>query len=99
MKNLTDFLKTVENGMDPRLQRRSFLSLSKLGRGPQDFDSKGSLPTFCQISEIKTFSHVLHGLEIKTLMKMAGEFHHKAKLLRTRRLVPVICSYRTTLLI
>ena len=53
MKNLTDFSKTVENGMDPRLQRRSFLSLSKLGRGPQDFDSKGSLPTFCQISEIK----------------------------------------------
>ena len=73
MKNLTDFSKTVENGMDSRLQRRSFLSLSKLGRGPQDFDSKGSLPTFCQISEIKTFSNVLHGLEIKTLMKMAGE--------------------------
>ena len=83
--------------MDPRLQRRSFLSLSKLGRGPQDFDSKGSLPTFCQISEIRTFSHVLHGLKVKPLMKMAGEFHHKAKLLRTR-LVPVICNYRTTLL-
>ena len=73
MKNQTDFSKTVENGMDPRLQRRSFLSLSKLGRGPQDFDSKGSLPTFCQISEIQTLSHVSHGLEIKTLMKMAGE--------------------------
>ena len=66
MKNLTDFRRTVENGMDPRLQRRNFLSLSKLGRDPQDFDSKGNLPTFCQISEIKTFSHVLHGLKIKT---------------------------------
>ena len=66
MKNLTDFRRTVENGMDPCLQRRNFLSLSKVGRDPQDFDSKGSLPTFCKISEIKTFSHVLHGLKIKT---------------------------------
>ena len=64
MKNLTDFRKTVEDGMDhARLKRRNFVSLSKLGRGPQDFDSKGSLPTFCQISEVKTFSHFLHGLK------------------------------------
>ena len=42
-----------------------FLSLLKRGRGPQDFDSKGSLPTLCQMSEIKTFSQVLHGLKIK----------------------------------
>ena len=34
MKTLTDFRRTVKNGMDPRLRRRSFLSLSKLAHGP-----------------------------------------------------------------
>ena len=96
MKNLTDFRG---KRWKPVWIRACKDAPSKVGHGPQDFDSKGSLPTFCQISEIKKFSHVLHGLKIKTLTKMAGEFHHKAKLLRTRRLVPVICSYRTTLLV
>ena len=30
---------------------------------------------------------------------MAGEFHNKSKLLRPRRLVSMICSYQTTLLL